>query len=247
MNDTQLIKRKFSDLSSSAFHKNIWEYSKFLNINEQSELNSSDLLSEYFLSGGYDDAERCIAVFGNEDDIGYPYILPIDYVMVTPKNNKFSDVLTHRDFLGSLMSIGLSRDMIGDILVSDSFAVVICMNTVSNYIISEIDRIKHTSVTCKLVDEIPQLLKPELFSQELIVSSERIDVIISGAYNLSRNDSQMLIKREKVFIDSKSVLSPSVIPKKGQRVSVRGYGRFVYDGVLRTTKKGRLVIDIKKN
>lgn len=247
MDDIQLIKRKFSDLSSSAFRKNIWEYSKFLNINEQSILSSMNLTDGYFLSGGYDDAERCIAVFGNETDIGYPYALPIDYVMISPKNNKFSDTLTHRDFLGSLMSLGINRDMIGDILVCDSFAVIICMNTVSSYIINEIDRIRHTSVLCKIVHEVPQIVKPELKAEEIIVSSERIDVIISGVYNLSRNDSQQLIKKEKVFIDSLQVLNSSVTIKQGQKISVRGFGRFVYDGILRTTKKGRFVIAVKKN
>ena len=246
MDELELIKRKLNDLSSASFNRNTWEYSKFLNMEEQSELTIARMPSDYFLFGGYDSAERCIAVFGNEDDIGYPCYPPINYIEVTPLNEKFADSLTHRDFLGALMSLGINRDMLGDILVSNSSAVIICMDSVADYIISELDKIKHTSVKCRIIDSVPEIAKPEFKYEELIVSSERIDVIISGIYNLSRNESQSLIKGEKIFCDSRAVLSSSFIPKNGQTVSVRGKGRFIYDGILRETKKGRYVIAVKK-
>lgn len=246
MDNIELIKRKLNDLASASIKRNTWEYSKFLNMAEQSELINSKMPAQFFLFGGYDNAERCIAVFGNEEDTGYPCCVPLVYVEVVPINEKFSDSLTHRDFLGALMSLGISRDMLGDILVSNNSAVLVCLDSVADFIISELDMIRHTSVRCRLVSSIPEIAKPEVCTQELIVASERIDVLISSVYDLSRNESQAYIKGEKVFCDSRVVGSTSLTVKSGQMFSVRGHGRFIYDGVLRTTKKGRYVIGIRK-
>lgn len=246
MDDIELVKRKLNDLALASFNRNIWEYSKFLNLAEQSELQKSKMPSKYFLYGGYENAERCIAVFGNEDDIGYPYFVPIAFIEIAPVNEKFADTLSHRDFLGALMSLGINRDMLGDILVGTDSAVLICIDSVADFIVTELCKIKHTCVKCKVISDIPEIAKPEFEYAETVVSSERIDVLISNVYNLSRNSSQALIKSEKVFCDNRIVVSTSLVPKSGQIISVRGHGRFIYDGVLRTTKKGRIVICIRK-
>ena len=246
MNEIEIIKRRLADLSEMSARRSTWEYSKFLTPAEQSELLKMKNLNSFILFGGYDGAERCIAVFGNEDYTGYEFVAPVAFVSVAPLNDKFSDNLSHRDFLGALMSLGINRDMIGDIIVKDNSAVIICIDTASEYIISQLDRIKHTSVKCTISDVIPEAVAPELSEEEYIVSSERIDVLLSALYNLSRNESQMLIDSEKVFCDSRLVTSTSLVPKTGQIVSARGHGRFIYDGVIRTTKKNRLVISVKK-
>ena len=86
---------------------------------------------------------------------------------------------------------------------------------------------------------------PELKCEERTVSSERIDVLIAAVYNLSRNRAQILIDAEKVFCGGVLVKSASFLPKDGSIISVRGFGRFIFDGVLRKTKKGRDVIAVK--
>ncbi|MBQ8210844.1 MAG: hypothetical protein IJZ35_09715 [Clostridia bacterium] len=246
MEDIKLIKRKMSDLASDSYNRNLWEYSKFLNLAEQSEMQTEKYPVKYYFFGGYDNAERNIAVFGNINDIGYEPSYPISFVEISPVNQRFADTLTHRDFLGALMSLGINREMLGDILVNDKSAVVICIDSIAAYIINELECIKHTTVRCRTVDRVPDNILPEFDNTEHIVSSERIDVLISAVYNLSRNSSQSLINSEKVFCDGRAVSSTSFIPKVGQIISVRGMGRFIFDGVLRTTKKNKLVISVKK-
>lgn len=246
MNETELVKRKLSDLAVSSYEKNIWQYSKFLNLAQQDILSSMKLPVRCSLFGGYDGAERCVAVFGNAEETGYEACPPVVYIEVVPVNEKFSDKLTHRDFLGALMSLGINRDMLGDIVICGNRAVIICLDTVSDLIINELDRIRHTTVRCLLIPEMPEASKPVLSNEELIVSSERTDVLVSGIFNLSRNDSQMLIKNERVFCNNALVRSASSVPTEGQIISVRGYGRFIYDGVIRKTKKNRLIISIRK-
>ena len=158
---------------------------------------------------------------------------------------RFADKLTHRDFLGSLMGLGLRREMLGDIIINENVAYLVCLDSVSDFIINQLDKVKHTSVKCTDSDFIPADVLPELKYEELIVSSERLDVLISAVYNLSRNESQKRIDCETVFCNSILAVSPSIVPEKGSIISVRGLGRFIYDGVLRQTKKGRNIIAVR--
>ncbi len=246
MEELKLIKRKMLDLALNSYNKNIWEYSKFLNIAEQSEMQTEKYPVKYHFFGGYENAERKIAVFGNEDELGYDASYPVSYVEIAPVNRKFADNLTHRDFLGALMSLGINREMLGDILVNENAAVVICIDSIADYIVNELESIKHTTVKCKIADSVSAAVLPEFDEEELIVSSQRIDVLVSSVYNLSRNNSQLLINSEKVFCDGRVVANTSFVPKSEQIISVRGMGRFVFDGTLRTTKKNKLVISVKK-
>ena len=213
---------------------------------QQSELRKMRLPVKAELYGGYDSAERCMAVFGSEDDFGYECSPPVVFIRISPVQMKFADDFTHRDFLGSLMALGIKREMLGDIIIKDNRAFIICMESISEYIISQLDKVKHTSVVCELCDELPQDVLPEFESLEIIVASERIDVLIASVYNLSRNESQKRIESETVFCNSVVVSSTSYVPQPGSIISVRGSGRFIFDSVLRTTKKGRLVVSIKK-
>lgn len=245
MDEIILLKNRFSELASRSFDRGIYTNSEFLTQAEQSELLKMHFPVKVSLFGGYDNAERCIAVFGDENDIGYECIFPVKYIKIEPLQMKFADKLTHRDFLGSLMGLGLRREMLGDIIINENIAYLVCLDTVSDFIISQLDKVKHTSVKCSESDFIPADILPELKYEELIVSSERLDVLISAVYNLSRSDSLKRINGETVFCNSVLTVSPSFIPEAGTLISVRGLGRFVYDGVLRQTKKGRNVIAVR--
>ena len=245
MDDISLLKNRFSDLASRSYDRGIYTFSDFLTQAEQSELMKMKLPVSFSLFGGYGNAERCIAVFGNEEDFGYEAVLPVVFIKIEPLQMKFADTLTHRDFLGSLMGLGIRREMLGDIIIKENVAFLVCHESVSGYIISQLDKVKHTSVKCCVSDYIPDDVLPELRYEELIVASGRLDVIISAVYNLSRNESQKRIEGETVFCDSLVTVSTSYVPKNGTLISVRGLGRFVYDGVLRQTKKGRNVIAVR--
>lgn len=246
MDDIVLIKNRFNDLASRSYERGIYTYSEFLTMAEQSELKKMKFNIKFQLYGGYESAERRIVIFGNEQDFGYESFPPVVFICIAPLQMKFADKFTHRDFLGSLMALGIKREMLGDIIIKENCAYIACIDTIADYIIEQLDKVRHTSVKCTLCDALPEDALPELQCEELIVASERIDVLISAVYNLSRNESQKKIEAETVFCDSVTVKSPSFVPEKGNIISVRGSGRFVYDGILRTTKKGRNVISVKK-
>ena len=245
MDELALIKNRFNDLAARSYERGIYTCSEFLTMAEQSELRKMKLSVKTELYGGYDNAERCIAVFGDEADLGYECAYPVKFIKIEPLQMKFADKLTHRDFLGSLMGLGLRREMLGDIIINENVAYLVCLDTVSEFIINQLDKVKHTSVRCSLSDYIPSDVLPELRYEELIVSSERLDVIISAVYNLSRNESQKRIEGETVFCDGMITVSSSFVPKSGTLISVRELGRFIFDGILRQTKKGRNVISVR--
>ncbi len=245
MDELVLLKNRFSEMAERAFDRGIYTNSEFLTQHEQSELLKMRLPVKFSLYGGYCNAERRIAVFGDENDFGYRYVYPVKFIKIEPLQMKFADKLSHRDFLGSLMGLGLRREMLGDIIINENAAYLVCLDTVSDFIINQLEKVKHTSVKCSESDFIPADVLPELKYEEFIVSSERIDVLISAVYNLSRNESQKKIEGETVFCDGVVTVSTSFLPKKGSVISVRGLGRFIYEGVLRQTKKGRNIVAVR--
>ncbi len=246
MDELTLFRNRMSELADRSYNKCIYTFSDFLTQAQQSELQKLRIDSGFSFFGGYENAERCIAVFGDASDFGYDCCPPVVFIRIEPLQLKFSDALSHRDFLGSLMGLGIRREMLGDIIVKDNTAFLVCLDTVADYIAEQLDKVKHTSVRCSICDCVPEDVLPELEYEELIVSSERLDVLISAVYNMSRNESREKTENELVFCNSVIVPDASHVPVAGTLISVRGFGRFIYDGVLRTTKKGRNVIAVRK-
>ena len=116
----------------------------------------------------------------------------------------------------------------------------------AEYIQEHLDRVKHTSISCRITWESPMEAAPEFAEEELVVSSNRCDAIVAKVYNLSRSQSIELFRAKKIFVNGRQYENNSGILKDGDIVSVRGYGKFVFAGFLLQTKKGRIRIGIKK-
>lgn len=237
--------KRFEDLASRSNERGYPVYSDFLGISEISELFCCHFPVSVALWGGYDGAERNIACFGDREYFSDNNDYPIKCIMISPVNQKFADELTHRDFLGSLMGLGIRREVLGDIIISENCGYLFCLDTIANFILENLTQVRHTSVECKITDQIPQNALPQPKNKEIIVSSERLDVIVSAVYNLSRSKVLPYFEHERVFINGKVETKPSAVIDVDDKISVRGFGRFVYKGVLRHTKKDRLVISVE--
>ncbi|MCR5206927.1 MAG: RNA-binding protein [Eubacterium sp.] len=234
--DTTFLKH-LNDLYERAETRKTPQYSEFLNLYEISLLIAEGLPCRLF--GGYCSAERRIACFGDGDDY------PIVCIKAEPKNEKFSDRLTHRDYLGTVTGCGVDRSRIGDILLDGNTAYIFCHSSISDYILQSIDRVKHTSVKLEKVSEIPELItaQPELTAVN--VSALRLDAVTAAVFKLPRSEASKLIKSEQVFINSRLETKESKTLNDGDTVSVRGHGRFIFEGVLRKTKKDRLFAEVR--
>ena len=239
------MKKRFTELSRRADARSSWEFSDFLALAEQSILMELRLPSSVGLWGGYEGAERKIAVFGSEEICGYKEEPPIVCIKIEPANKKFAEELSHRDYLGSLMGLGIEREVLGDIVIKDCEAWLFCLESISGYIIGELTSVRRTTVKCS-ISEPPEYLmtKPDITSA--VTASERLDGVVAAVYNLSRAEGKKAVESGKVFLDGLQVLNPSALIKQGTIVSVRGTGRFMYEGIEKETRRGRLRVMIRK-
>ncbi|MBR2742742.1 MAG: RNA-binding protein [Clostridia bacterium] len=206
-----------------------------MNLHEQDALTRAKLSSPYTLWGGYDAAERKIACFGGDADGA-----PVSLIRISPAAPRFAEKFTHRDYLGSLMGLGLRREVLGDIVNYDGSAYLFCLSQVASYIEETLSTVKRTAVTAVRADRLPETANTPPEKSLIVVASERLDAVIAAVYKMSRAQSQKLFAAEKVFANSRLITSTSYTPKDGEIISVRGYGRFIYESVERETKKGRL-------
>lgn len=237
--------KRFEELASRSNERGYAVYTDFLGLSEISELCAVRFSVPVTLWGGYEDAERCVACFGDREYFTDNTDYPVKCILIKPVNQKFADNLTHRDFLGSLMGLGIRREVLGDIIISENCGYLFCFDTISDYIIENLTQVRHTTVKCEVTDNIPVNALPQPENREIIVSSERLDVIVSAIYKMSRSQALPLFNTEKVFVNGAVKTSPSATVNVNDKISVRGFGRFIYKGVLRTTKKDRFVISVE--
>lgn len=237
----QTVSKHLTDLDNRAFSRGYGVYSEFLNLDEISTLKGIRTKSEYLLYGGYDGAERCIAGFGCESTEDFP----IKCIGISPVHRKFSDNLTHRDVLGALMSLGINRNTLGDIKLRDNTAYLFCLENISGYITDSLTQIKHTTVKAEICGSLPEFINELPEESQLNVTSARADAVVSAVYKLSRSASSKLFTAGKVFINSRLTDKESALLNTGDAVSVRGYGKFIFEGEVRKTKKDRLVISVR--
>lgn len=237
----ELVEKRFLELARRADEKYYTTFSEFLNAGEEAMLLNLKLDTPFKLFGGYEGAERCVAAFGyNCDEAQFP----ISVIKIEPVAQKFADKLSHRDFLGTLMGLGIKREVLGDILIKENVGYLFCLNSIAEYIVQNISKIRHTTVKCAVIDEVPASIQSSAVETEKIVASERLDVLVAAVYNFSRNTVKEYFTERKVFVNSVLCENFSFVPKEGDIISVRGKGRFVFNGVLGKTKKGRLVANL---
>ena len=241
--DIELLKKRFKELYDKADRGGYYTFTDFLGLAEQSAL--TEVTAKLYRGaidtfGGAEGAERVMVRFGNPEEIGYETPYPIACVSVEPLSQKFADKLTHRDFLGALLNLGIERSTLGDIIIRENVGYVFAEEKMAEFITSELSRVKRTDVKAKIVDTLPEgeLYKTE--EKRIQIQSERLDAVVAKVYSLSREDAQTLVKRSLVFVNGKETTSSSYTPKNGDKISVRGHGRFIYQGFDSTSRKGKL-------
>lgn len=114
----------------------------------------------------------------------------------------------------------------------------------ADFIIENLDKIKHTNVRCERVESLPDSLQVKIEEEQVQLSSERIDALIAHIFRFSRTEATELFRSQKVFVNGRLMENKAHMPKEGDIISVRGYGRFRFDGCDRITRKGRMNIRI---
>lgn len=201
-----------------------------------SVLNSFSDEVSYRLFGGLKLAERKLFLIFPyyEQDIQDPLKL------VRFESDFSFDNITHKDCLGALMSLGLTREKLGDIYIGNGYVDVVTLDNIADYIAINLTKIRHSGVKGKIlpIEQIKEV-KPEFIYRDIIASSLRVDVVISAALNVSRQVSSAVCENGKVKVDFEPIFSKSKELDLGSLVSVRGYGRFKIAGINGKTSKDK--------
>ena len=199
--------------------------------------------------GGYEDAERKMLGFGisdpavghgkHEPDGEYPNTFPITPLAIT-YNGRFSRQLTHRDFLGAVLGLGLTRGKIGDIRMGEDGAIMYVSNDVAAFITESLHEVGRTSVTATPHTEVPGIEETGT-EKRITAASLRLDAVISMAFHLSRGKAAALIEAEKVFVNW-AIAKKTRELREGDIVTARQIGRLRVDSIIGATKKDRVAL-----
>ncbi len=150
--------------------------------------------------------------------------------------------LSHRDFLGAILGLGLERDALGDVAVqSEHAAVLFCPRTLVPFLTEQLCKVGADTV------RVRPYLPDEHFTDGRhyraisdTVASERLDCVIASLCNLSRDGAQALIRSGAVEVDFEFADRVDLILSPPAAISARGYGRFILHAFDGETRKGRL-------
>lgn len=243
--EIQQLKSRMHDLARKSFQQNIFTFTGFLGLSEQSLFWQEEALLRYAgftFWGGSEKCDRKMLRFGRKEELGYEAPFEIACIHIAPLSEKFSDDFSHRDFLGALMNLGIDRSTLGDIRVGHREAYLFCTETIAPFICENLLQVKHTHVNCTRVEEAADIPEEEPKQMAVQVASARLDAVIAKVCNKSRNDVLLLFRTGKVYVDGRLCENNSRIVKEQETVNVRGFGKFIYQGVKGETKKGKLSV-----
>jgi len=198
--------------------------------------------------GGYEAAERrmlvCIPTdipFTDEEATeGLLSVLRVEKPAISRE-------LTHRDYLGSMLGLGIDRSVTGDILVRPDGADIIIVPEIADFLLSEYRQVGRTNIKTSLVP-ISALILPEIRTQTIrdTVPSARLDTVTSSAFKLSRSKAADAIRAGLVSVDHMENLKPDAKVEEGAVLVLKGKGKAVLAEIGGESKKGRIWIRIEK-
>lgn len=207
----------------------------------KSILNAFDEI-KYIEDGGTSLSERKIITI-------FPYYLDgdsLDLKLSFLRIKGDLEDLSHKDFLGGLLSIGIKRSKTGDIFIHNDYTDLVVKEEIGSYIFLNLEKIGNRKVTITEIEK-KELSEPvnKFREERKFVASLRVDLVLSSIYNLSRQDSINIIKSGNVRVNWEKIIKPSKELCEGDVISVRGYGRAILYSIDGISKKGRFHVNVR--
>lgn len=245
--DDKLLIARINDLFSLCDKYCCARFSDFLDGAEQAVIQDNVRIPYGYntvLFGGFKESEKKImGVFPEweEPDEG---VFPI---VCLKAEGGFTRKLTHRDYLGTIMSLGITPQKLGDIVVYDGYAYIFVHSDVAGYTAENIRKIGNQGVKVSVIEDIGSITVERRYKTiSAVCASERLDAVVGAAINVSRSAASSLISSGKVKLNHRETEKQSETIREGDLISVRGYGRYLVDKFGGTTRKGRLQIVLKQ-
>lgn len=243
MEDLELFKKRVDGYIQKAYNNGVTLLS-FLDDAKISVLE--DAIKYYGMSpqyyGGFIGSDRVRAIISLND----ASLDEFKIVVYKIKYNKKYYEITHRSILGSIMALGIKRECIGDILITeDRNAYFACTREISEYIYNELHQIGNATVELEIEEaEIENVIR---YEEKLhFLSSMRLDVILASSYQMSRSEAFEYIKNGLVSVNHVVTQNPSKIITLNQELSVRHKGRVKIKEIGGISKSGRIAVVLAK-
>ena len=244
MEDQKLLLSKLED-GIAISQKRPW-FLGFLS-EEEAALCSDRLKSERKLQfcffGGYAEAERKVLGFFPDFLEPKESLFPLQALTFTYRTEA---ALSHRDFLGSLMALGIERSIVGDILPGEGSCIVFVRAELADYIIQDLQKIGREGVKITRGMDVPL---PDAHTFETlsgVIASERLDCMVAFLCRTGRSQAAELISSGSVAKNHRETLSVSDKLREGDVLSIRKHGKFIIDRLGPLTAKGRLTVMCRK-
>ena len=206
----------------------------FLNPVDVMELKGKINKNQYKIYMPTKDAEKVIFYNKKEPDISL-------YEIVTNNN------LRHQEIMGSIFNLDIDESMFGDIIIDNNHYYIFIENLIEDYFISNFNKVGNYNITLNKIDlEYLKDYERKYEKIELIVTSLRIDTVISRLIHTNRDSISDKIKNREIYLNHELLRKNDYKLKEGDIFSIRKNGKYKFNKVINTTKKDNYVIVINK-
>lgn len=250
--EDKLLIAKVKDKFQFCNSKNKITYTDFMQLNERSIVQkflNENRVKNYFFFGGIENADREILVF-------YPNKLTEELARKNLEDIlKFIQIklplgqsYEHREYLSGIMKLGVKREKFGDIIVREDGADIVVLDEISEYFMNslpELTRFKKAEINLFSIENLNQ--KEEKYeSLKIIVSSMRLDNFVAELSKCSRGKAQDILQEGRVFVNGINEIKESKKIQIGDKITIRGKGKFIFNSIEKTTKSNKILINIDK-
>ncbi len=248
----KLLIAKIIDKYEFSKSKNKITYTDFLNISEISVAKSvlkEEKIQNYIIYGGKEETDRSLLIFYPEkfskEMVEKNFGKIFEVIRIKLPNNITYE---HREFLSGIMKLGIKREKFGDIIVTDFGADIIVLSEISKILSNDLKtltRFRKSEITIQSIKEL-SLIENEFESLNIIVSSIRLDNFVAELAKCSRNNSEEIINEGRVFLNSINEFKASKKININDIITIRGKGKFIFDGIEKETRSGRYLLNMRK-
>lgn len=257
--EDKLLLAKIEDKARQCSENSMITNSGFLDMHERSvaaemRLQYADVKMIFY--GIFDGAERTVAVFlpeyiqaeNAEELSAYFEENPEDnpLAVISIEKDKFSPALSHRDYLGALMGLGIKRELTGDITVSENGCKIAVLDKIAPFIIENMDKAGRGTLKAEIIpaSKARESTKSAGVPDSFTVSSMRLDSVVKNAFRVSRGDAANAIESGVVFVNDVECIKPDKKVAAGDKVVFRRKGRIIVEDCSAVSKKGRVIVEI---
>lgn len=201
----------------------------------------------HLFHGGFEGAERTICVFLPDWQDPEDWEPSDELAAIQCAYPPTGADLTHRDLLGGLMGIGLTRERVGDILAGETAAQIVCLRDAAPIILSQFDqagryRLKLREIS--LADLAPAPAQVKLVHDT--VAALRLDAVLASGFSLARGKAADAVTGGRVSLNHRECVKPDKAVEAGDVITCRGLGKCVLKRMGGQSRKGRIIIEIER-